>query len=116
MYGIQGSGSDETPIGLDMALELAFKVGGWGMMQARALLAWSGACYSENYWPPHSPSGLSTLSHSYAPFTQAWLQQYKLDLDALLSDYSTMFDVKAVPTPADFMNYLKLVRLHPLHS
>ena len=40
---------------------------------------------------------------------KAWVRQYKLDFDALTSDYSNEFDSRAVPTPADFVTYLKMV-------
>ena len=54
-----------------------------------------------------APSSLTLSSHFPPP--QSWLRQYKLDYDAVLVEYSSEFDIRHVPTPADFVGFLRHV-------
>ena len=41
---------------------------------------------------------------------QAWVRQYKLDFDAIQAEYLNEFDVRALPTPSEYVKFLKQVR------
>ena len=43
------------------------------------------------------------------PHAQAWVRQYKLDFDTIQAEYLNEFDVRALPTPTEFVKFLKQV-------